>query len=181
MKEIKNLDDISYSNKDYNYQPLLTSKLDEANTKTFTQELINEIVLWKVNRYAHISAETFELLNSNILQKDHLDSEFTRRVLKSLLQTPGVRLPMASTILRFRNPNVYQIIDQRAYRILYGMELKQTDPRNDKVIEQQIVLYLNYLEKLRITSQEHNWPFTEMDRILYMLDLKYNKNIPIKT
>lgn len=181
MKPLENIGDISYSNKDYDYQPLLTPKLDQAHTQTFTQELINEIVLWKVNRYAYINAETLELLNSDIFKKDYLDVEFTKRVLKALLNTPGVRLPMASTILRFRNPNVYQIIDQRAYRILYGLELRQTNPRNDKIIDQQIMLYLNYLEKLNSTAQEHSWQFSEMDRILYILDLKHNKDVPIKT
>lgn len=180
MKVLQNIDDISYNKNDYDYQPLLTIKLDKAHTQTFTQELINEIVLWKINRYAQINPETLELLNSDVLKADILDSEFTGYILKALLKTPGIRLPMASTILRFRNPNVYQIIDQRAYRILYGSELEPTDPRNDKVIDQQILLYLNYLEKLRTTAQEYSWQFSEMDRILYILDIKYNKDIAIK-
>ncbi|OQP66583.1 hypothetical protein A3860_13970 [Niastella vici] len=181
MKVLQDIDDISYNNDDYDYQPLLTIKLDQAHSQTFTQELINEIVLWKINRYAQINPETLESLNSEVLKNNILDTEFTRHILKALLKTPGIRLPMASTILRFRNPNVYQIIDQRAYRILYGSELRSTDPRNDKVIDQQILHYLNYLEKLRITAGERSWSFSEMDRILYMLDLKHNKNIPIKT
>lgn len=181
MKKLKDLDDFSYSNKDYGYQPLLTPQLDQSHTQIFTQELINEIVLWKVNRYARLTAEILDLLNSNILRGNKLDPEFTKQILKELLKTPGIRLPMASTILRFRNPNVYQIIDQRAYRILYGKELGATDPRNDKVIEQQIMLYLNYLEKLRTTAEEYSWSFSEMDRILYILDLKHNKDISIKT
>ncbi|MCS3801454.1 hypothetical protein [Niastella sp. OAS944] len=181
MKELKDLDDISYINKDYDYQPLLTPKLDQSHTQNFTQELINEIVLWKVNRYANLTAEIFDLLNSNLLRGNELDLEFTKLVLKELLKMPGIRLPMASTILRFRNPNVYQIIDQRAYRLLFGKELRVTDPRNDKVIDQQIILYLDYLEKLRATAYEYSWQFSEMDRILYILDLKYNKDIPIKT
>jgi hypothetical protein len=180
MKVLQNIDDISYNNDDYDYQPLLTIKLDQAHTQTFTQELINEIVLWKINRYAQIGPETLELLNSDILKANILDPEFTRHILKALLKTPGIRLPMASTILRFRNPNVYQIIDQRAYRILYGSELGSTDPRNDKVIDLQIQLYLNYLEKLRTTAAQHAWSFSDMDRILYKLDIKYNKDIPIK-
>ena len=35
-------------NSNYNYQTELTSKLDSLNCD-FSQELINEIVLWKVN------------------------------------------------------------------------------------------------------------------------------------
>ncbi len=51
---------------------------------------------------------------------------------------------MASAILRFKNPNIYQIIDQRANRLLYSKELKI--PHN---ILKQIDLYVDYLTKLR--------------------------------
>ena len=35
----------------FNYQESLTQKLDSI-TKEFNQNILNEIVLWKVNRYA---------------------------------------------------------------------------------------------------------------------------------
>jgi hypothetical protein len=38
----------------YKYQPELTGRLDRVGDLDFTQELINEIVLWKVNRYAFL-------------------------------------------------------------------------------------------------------------------------------
>ena len=40
--------------------------------------------------------------------------------LENVLECKGIDLAMASTILRFRNPNVFQIIDKRAYRAVYG-------------------------------------------------------------
>lgn len=51
-------DDIK--NSVYNYQSDLTSKLDRLNTD-FNQEIINEIVLWKVNRYAPVDDETLNI------------------------------------------------------------------------------------------------------------------------
>jgi hypothetical protein len=35
----------------YKYQPKLTKKLDDLAGVNLTPELLNEIVLWKVNRY----------------------------------------------------------------------------------------------------------------------------------
>ena len=46
----------------YSYQTELTEKLDNLNSN-FDQKIINEIVLWKVNRYANIENETLELIN----------------------------------------------------------------------------------------------------------------------
>ena len=53
-----------------------------------------------------------------------LNKEKTCEILTSLLKTKGVQLAMASTILRFRNPNIFQIIDQRVYRVINRDPLK---------------------------------------------------------
>ena len=47
---------------DYFYQDLLTPKLDDLEGD-FDQKTINEIVLWKVNRYALLKHESLDLLN----------------------------------------------------------------------------------------------------------------------
>ena len=41
----------------FNFQPELTRKLDNMGDSDFNQHLINEIVLWKVNRYALLDPE----------------------------------------------------------------------------------------------------------------------------
>ena len=85
------------------------------------------------------------------------------------MQTHGIRLPMASTILRFKNPHVYQIIDQRVYRLLYKAELKlKSQPVQD------IQLYLDYLKKLKETCEQFDIPFINADRLLYAYDKKVN-------
>jgi hypothetical protein len=51
--------------------------------------------------------------------------------------------------LRFRN-NIYQIIDQRVYRIIYeGQTLKLKTYPSEKNINEQIDIYLKYLLDLR--------------------------------
>lgn len=132
---------IVQADKQYDYQPDLTEKLDNF-TESFDQQVINEIVLWKVNRYASFDDGTIKLLNKIDPKATKLDTEMTREILKSLLKKKGVQLAMASTILRFRNKNIYQIIDQRVYRIIYkNKKLKLKTHPNDKNLNEQIDLY----------------------------------------
>ena len=84
---------------------------------------MNEIVLWKVNRYAEFDESLIELINSIDKDETKIDIDKTKQILKGLLKTNGVQLAMASTILRYRNPNIYQIIDQRVYRVIYENQI----------------------------------------------------------
>lgn len=158
----------------YKYQPKLTEKLDNL-TSDFDQELINEIVLWKTNRYAQVCPETLKLINEIDRESTTINLNQTRTILKDLLKTHGIRLPMASTILRFRNPNIYQIIDQRVYRVIYGEELK---PKTN--ISDSIEQYLKYLECLRMTAEQYKIPYHDSDRILYVYDKEVNNSTKIK-
>ncbi len=71
---------------------------------------------------------------------------------------------------------IYQIIDQRAYRILYGKTLKLSAYKSDININLQIDLYLKYLSDLRLASIRLNIPFDKSDKILYEADKRINKN-----
>ena len=51
------------SDYEFDYQKNLTQKLDN-NKSDFTQDTLNEIVLWKVNRYAQLDKELINLINS---------------------------------------------------------------------------------------------------------------------
>lgn len=174
--------------KEFNYQKELTEKLDgyslEGYSVDFNQEIINEIVLWKVNRYAKLPDEAILLINKIDTNETILTSEqkeLVSKILNILLKkTKGIQLPMASTILRFRNKNIFQIIDQRVYRILYREALNLKPYKNDEVIEDEIKMYFNYLDKLREKCQRFEIPFSESDRILYEADKYYNKDVKLK-
>lgn len=161
----------------YNYQNELTSKLDKLDTD-FDQEIINEIVLWKVNRYAAIDNETLNLINQIKKEDAQLNPELTGAILLRLLgkEQKGVRLAMASTILRFKNSKVYQIIDQRVFRFLYGRELKYSETN----INEQITIYLDYLQKLKEVCVQHNVNFETTDRVFYTMDKIHNVDENIK-
>ena len=174
MKEIKtfeseNIGSLKLNELDYKYGGALTTKLDELKSP-FTQEIINEVVLWKVNRYVNLDDTTLELLNK-VGEKDFDDT----KLLEKLLNTDGIRLPMASTILRFKNPDIYQIIDQRAYRFLTGAEFKESS-----IAKKQIELYREYLEKLIEVCEANKILFRDSDRIFYLKDIELNSKVPLK-
>ncbi|HEY2581679.1 MAG TPA: hypothetical protein VGI43_07730 [Mucilaginibacter sp.] len=156
----------------------LTDHLDGHLNVDFNQEIINEIVLWKVNRYVSIcKAEWFDRFNE-LKNIDDLESnkDEIKEILEKMLKTHMIRLPMASTMLRFRNPRVFQIIDARTFRIIFGdnkkMEKKYQSTKEKDVID----FYFDYLIKLRQDCEKKNINFSESDRILYQYDIEENKN-----
>lgn len=165
------------SDLEFTYQKELTEKLDR-HSSTFDQSTINEIVLWKVNRYASIDSDTLYLINSIDPNSRELDIEKTERLLKRLLSIKGIKLPMASTILKFKNKYIYQIIDQRVYRIIYkGKKLKLNQNMNEGNLSLQINLYMTFLKDLKGVCKGLNIPFYLSDRILFMADKRINKDI----
>ncbi|MBO5337248.1 MAG: hypothetical protein J6A94_09005 [Lachnospiraceae bacterium] len=75
---------------------------------------------------------------------------------------------MASTVLHFYFPNVYPIIDQRAYRELYGTDY----PKNTFKVEVLVALYLKYIADCYKYQQKNcpEIPFAKIDKVLYQLD-----------
>ena len=166
---------IKYKGKDYQktfgYSDV-TDKLDFLCSRNFTKEDLYKITLWKVNRFPIINDDIIDKLNTLRLL-DTIDEEKTRDVLELLLNIKGVRLPMASTYLRFLNPNIFQIIDVRAYRAAFCYDNEQPDytrANNDKCID----IYFNYLKRLREIAQNGYYgvavEFKDLDRFLYEID-----------
>jgi thermostable 8-oxoguanine DNA glycosylase len=180
MKTYLDLENYEYSDAEFTYQSELTGILDSSSEQPFTQELLNEIVLWKINRFVKADDKLLALFNTIDLSNKELNSDLTQEILHELLKTKGIGLAMASTILRFRNPTLYQIIDQRAYRFVYGKELILSDYYSEKNIQNQVSLYINYLIKLREISKETGWRFSDLDRILYLKDKQLNTDKTIK-
>jgi hypothetical protein len=165
--------DLSEFLNQYEYQPKLTRKLDDLeDVSVMTPDLLNEIVLWKVNRYVSLNRDQLCRVSALATLKagEHLGA---RSILEELLDVHGVDLPMASTILRFRNPTVFQIIDRHAYRALYGRDYKQPRRPSDK-----IELYFAYLDDLRRLCDEKGLRFEIADRALYVFDKKTNGPLP---
>lgn len=160
--------------KEFRYSPI-TARLDELHNKAeeLTLNDIHEITLWKINRFPSITAKTLKDLDS-LKHYTTLDEKRTRDILQDLLASNGVRLPMASTYLRFVNPNVYQIIDVRAFRAAYKYE-KSPNCIYSKSNKTCIDIYIDYLKRLKEIENNGYYgikevDFRNLDRLLYDLD-----------
>ena len=161
------------SSKVFNYEPELTSKLDSfTKDDQFTRSTFDEITLWKVSRYPDINKEIIDAVNE-LAQYNTLDAAICslKSTLSLLLKAKGVRLAMASTYLRFRNPQVFQIIDQRVYRqVQHWKGCAEVELRVPHKIEDQMDLYIQYLRDLRLMCEATGVEFFIADRIFYMED-----------
>ena len=164
--------------KNYDYHPALTEKLDGLKIEDFNRQALYEIVLWKLSRFPYIENALLEELKeiARIEPKMHKRAKGT---LEKLLRSSGVALPMASTILRFIKPESFQIIDDRAYRVLLPGQAKYPS-KPAKItagyIKTSIDIYFRYLDKLHEIASP-KLPFCQADRILYQLDILLGNSI----
>jgi thermostable 8-oxoguanine DNA glycosylase len=160
----------------YPSDPNLKEKIANLEDIFFTQPLINEIVLWKVNRYVSLNNEILIRLNNlkSLTQGRHQDAQ---SILEDLLTVKGVDLPMASTFLRFRNPKVFQIIDKHAYRAVYDKKYP-FNGKSQRSIDKKVDVYFDYLDKLIELCRERNLEFTSVDKLLYEFDIQINGQLP---
>lgn len=146
------------------------TKADKTNYRE-NVDIINSIVLWKMNRRPQVSEaliDTIYMLKTIKTPMEAVASELTMKVVTELLRSKGMQLPMASTVLHFYYPDIYPIIDQRAYRELYGGEY----PSNTFKVEKLVALYVKYIEDCYRYQQEYcpEIPYAKIDKILYQLD-----------
>lgn len=159
----------------YKYLPKLTEELD-AFEGEFSPEIIRLMVLWKINRYADLSDSLLTGLDKmrDLEVGKHRDAQ---PWLVEALRVKGVKLPMASTFLRFANPKVFQIIDGHAYRAVYGCSFEAA-ARAAKGASKQCELYFQYLDVLHSLCEERRLSFATVDRVLYQFDK--DENPPLK-
>lgn len=155
----------------YSYNMPVTQEYDAIDERDFTLDDIYRLTLWKVDRYPYLQNSDINILQMlNAVKGDQvLDKIKTQELLQALLHIRGIRLPMASTYLRFRNPHIYQIIDKRVCRYLYN-DINLLNKIATKSIDEQIELYLTYLTDIREKARELQIAFEEADRVLYQLD-----------
>lgn len=167
---------------EYDYQRELTLKLDALKPEDLDIKTFYEIVLWKLNRFPSIQDDLLKELKTVGALKPTQHRE-AKPVLHKMLQSPGIALPMASTILRFLNPSVFQIIDDRVYRVVHPDKVKypaKPQKVNERYLTTSSDIYFEYLDELHKLSSA-KLPFEQADRILYELDIKLGNKIGAKT
>lgn len=129
-------------------------------------DVINMIVLWKLNRIVSIDPGTIELLNT-VAQKISspqvaLSDTDVQQCVNELLSSKGIRLAMASTILHFYQPEAFPIVDERAYRQAVGDQLRANAGWKE---------YSVYIQACISLSDRYEIPFNRIDKILYQKDI----------
>src|SRR5579863_6610921 len=155
--------DLSEFLNQYKYQPRLTARLDSLDGVGFTQDLVNEIVLWKVNRFVELDDDLLRKIEcvKELNPGEHRDAE---PLIDLLLIVRGFDLPMASTLLRVRNPSVFQIIDSHAYRAVHG---KRYPLYTSSLRKNKISVYFDYIDELIKLCTRKTLKFETIDRVLY--------------
>jgi len=168
IKAIDYDDDLMDYLEEYDYKEKLTSELDNIK-KDFDQEIIDKILLWKSPLpYVELDDECLKKIN-NLKEIENIDDHKhkIKKLLEDLLKINGVGIARATTILRFINPNVFQIMDKRAYRAVFGEKLKDSP---DNIVDK----YFQYLKELKYLCEEKSLKYSKSDRILYEFDQKVN-------
>lgn len=146
----------------------LHAKLNGSTS--ITEEDLRRVSLWKTDRVLSVTQDTLETLNRLSASKTiKLRDGLVKEALEKLVLSQGIGFPMASAILKFINPDVFPIIDVRAYRALTGKKPYYGTYSYDK--------YIEYSEALVKISEATKRPLREIDEQLYCFDQQNNGTI----
>lgn len=143
-------------------------------------DIINSIVLWKIDRQVKLD-KTLILRIKNLscdkVEQIEQHKNEVRDILLSLLKTNGIKIAMASTILKMFKPYAFPIIDQRAYRVIYNRDFPMYYGKSSH--NKYIDLYLQYIKDCSFFQQTScpNIPFDKMDALLYQIDIENGNKI----
>lgn len=156
-------------NYEFSYNPEETAFLKRSMKRRSTISIddLRRIALWKLDRVLNVPAATLVLLASISSEKGiKEDASLSKKAITSLVACDGVGYPMASAFLKFLRPDVFSIIDVRAYRALTGKSIHYN--------QYTLALYLAYVRKIREIAIATGRPFSEVDEQLYCFDKEHN-------
>ena len=143
------------------------------------RDIINSIVLWKINRQVNVNTELFASLKKLKISPDLFNEKEKeiKKIVFDLLEIKGVKIAMASTILKMFYPDSFPIIDQRAYRELNGEDLP--DYYGASANQRYADLYFQYILDCHKYNQSvcPNINFDDIDKVLYPLDLEKGNKV----
>ncbi len=149
-----------------------TQKLRDkfSSRDKITIDDLRRVALWKINRVLDVPEDLLEKLNELALRDDlKYNDDFSRDIINSLVKCRGVGFPMVSSILKFIRPDIYPIIDVRAYRALYGKGITYSGYNVD--------IYFDYISKVYEIRENLDLELHEVDEQLYMFDKENNGKI----
>ena len=156
----------------FDYNPEETDALKsqlQGNTKVTLDDL-RRVSLWKINRVLEVPDSVLGDFNE-LTALPNLTHRMPKAidVLEALVDSRGVGYPMASSMLKFVRPDVFPIIDVRAYRALFGRKLYASMYTTER--------YLDYADRCHEIAESQGIPLAAVDEQLYGFDLKHNGTI----
>ncbi|WP_124577542.1 hypothetical protein [Burkholderia contaminans] len=137
---------------------------------TITDHDLRRVSLWKLDRVLCVSDKTLAKLNNlSAIEGLTLTDSRVKDVIDDLVLSQGIGFPMASAILKFIKPELFPIIDVRAYRALTGTQPSYATYSYEK--------YISYAEKVTNIARKLNRPLRDIDEQLYCYDKKHNGKI----
>lgn len=177
---------------------IASKKMESISFDDDFMAYINWIALWKTNRLIILNSSIKNALEKLSDPSFDPDEVFKTRVLEDLLACPGIQIAMASTILHFFRPQLFPIIDRRAWRAIHNiiikdgrMLLKEDLPTCEEFTfdgiiyessisrnkDKKIKQYLDYIKYCRALCDITKIPFEEIDQFLYQIDKNTGKDI----
>lgn len=131
---------------------------------------LRRIALWKLNRILNVSESLIEEINDLVDKKDiSIDDFEVKSIIERLVDCNGIGYPLASTILKFLRPDVFPIIDVRAYRALFGKKLYYSS--------YSFNVYKKYVKRIYEIRDDLGIELYEVDQQLYCFDKEVNGKI----
>ena len=154
----------------YNNDETSLLRKDLKDKENVDSNDLRRVSLWKLDRVLSVSDETLECIRTVVKMKElRVDSDCSKKAIEMLVNSQGIGFPMASAILKFLRPDVFPIIDVRAYRALEGKKLSYAAYTLDK--------YIAYTKKLTDLANTLKLPLSEIDEQLYCFDKAKNGKI----
>jgi len=155
----------------YNFTYHLEEKKNIQKSLTDNKKIelndLRRIALWKYDRIIDVEDCVLEnLFDVATSVNVTIDDIKVHDAIKQLTSCEGVGFPLASSILKFINPDVFPIIDIRAYRAIYGKKIYSS--------QYNIKKYVDYTKQIYQIRDKFDIPLEEVDERLYMFDKQHN-------
>ena len=157
---------------EYDYNPeetrALRKRLQRKQHPTIDD--LRRVALWKIDRVLNVPESLLADLGALARRRkiNRRDGK-TGELIEALVRCDGIHYPMASAILKFLRPDVFPIIDVRAYRALTGRKLSRKT--------YSLQRYLDYADELERLAVRLERPLSEIDEQLYKFDQEKNDRI----
>lgn len=157
---------------EYDYNPeetrALRKRLQRKQHPTIDD--LRRVALWKIDRVLNVPESLLADLGALARRRkiNRRDGK-TGEQIEALVRCGGIHYPMASAILKFLRPDVFPIIDVRAYRALTGRKLSRKT--------YSLQRYLDYADELERLAVRLERPLSEIDEQLYKFDQEKNDRI----